>query len=321
MSKKKTVGLRRSKMMLIFAVVAEILKRMGLGKQLIRLNMRQMRSEKLKRKAFKGYQPTEHDVFVTTFAKSGTNWMMQIAQQICHRGDAEFEHIHTVAPWPETPALGAIPLRDPGPLDASPTGLRIIKTHLETDFVPYDEKATYLTILRDPKEVLVSAYYFIGGILGLLNHVTIDEWYELAISPGGLIESWSTHAASFWEWRDRPNVLVLNFREVKSEPRRSIERVAAIMGVKLTEAQLSKVIERASLDYMKAHESQFGPPQSPFGDKSKPTLMIRRGVSGQSQELLSKAQQEEIDRLCQAQLREIGSDFPYVSEFESSSLG
>jgi hypothetical protein len=28
------------------------------------------------------------------FGKSGTHWMMRIAQQIAHRGEAEFDHIH-----------------------------------------------------------------------------------------------------------------------------------------------------------------------------------------------------------------------------------
>jgi hypothetical protein len=91
------------------------------------------------------------------------------------------------------------------------------------------------------------------------------------------------------------------------------------MGVELTEAQQSKVIERASIDYMKAHESQFAPPQALFSDKSKPTLMIRRGASGGSEELLSQAQQAEIDRLCEAQLRKIGSDLPYAREFGLST--
>jgi len=316
LSKTKSAGLHRSKSMLLMGLVVEVGKRIGLSKQVLRLSMRRMRSQAVKEKAFADYQPTEHDVFVTTFAKSGTNWMMQIAQQISHRGEAEFPHIHAVAAWPDAPGLGPIPLLDTSPIDASPTGLRIIKTHLETQFVPYDEKSTYLTVLRDPKEVLVSSYYFMGGILGVLSHVTIDDWYELATAPGGLIESWAIHAASFWDWRDRPNVLVLNFAEIKRSPRESIERVAAIMGVELTEAQLAKVIERSSVDYMKAHESQFAPPQAPFGDKAKPTLMIRRGASGKSEELLSPSQQAEIDRHCQAELRKLGSDFPYSTDFQ-----
>ena len=88
------------------------------------------------------------------------------------------------------------------------------------------------------------------------------------------------------------------------------------MGVELTEPQLEKVIERASFEYMQAHESQFAPPQSPFGDRSKPVLMIRRGATGKSEEALSSAQQAEVDRLCQVELEKLGSDFPYAREFD-----
>ena len=301
--------------MVAFGVLTEIAKRLGLGKQVVKLPMRRLRSHKLKALAFAGYEPTEHDVFVATFGKSGTNWMMQIAQQIAHRGEAEFDHIHSVAAWPDSPAPGPIPLHDAGPRESSPTGLRIIKTHLETEYVPYEPKATYLTVLRDPKEVLVSSYYFIGGLLGVLSHVTIDDWFELATASGGLMEAWAIHTASFWDWRDRENVLVLNFRDVKGEARQSIERVAATMGVDLTEEQFAKVLDRASLDYMKAHESQFAPPQAVFADRANPTLMIRRGASGGSEELLSHAQQSEIDRRCQSELLKIGSEFPYLKMF------
>ena len=36
----------------------------------------------------KDYVPTEHDVFVCSYFKSGTNWTMQIATQIAYRGRA-----------------------------------------------------------------------------------------------------------------------------------------------------------------------------------------------------------------------------------------
>jgi hypothetical protein len=320
-SEKPFRGLRRNALAnLPFALITEVGKRLGFGKQIVALGTRRLRSPKVMEKAFRGYEPTEHDVFVTTFGKSGTNWMMQISQQITHRGDAEFEHIHAVVPWPEAPGLGPIPLRDMGPLEASPTGLRVIKTHLKTAYVPYNEKATYLTVLRDPKEVLVSSYHFLCGMFGMLDHVSFDDWAEMFFETDGFGTAWVEHAASFWEWRNRPNVLVLNFREIKREPRKSIEQVAAAMGVALTETELAKVIERASFEYMQAHESQFAPPQPPFGDKSKPILMVRRGASGKSEELLSPAHQAKVDRFCQSQLRGLGSDFPYETEFDLAEL-
>jgi hypothetical protein len=84
------------------------------------------------------YRPDEHDVFVCTYFKSGTNWMLQVAHQIANRGGAEFDHIHDWVPWPECPSLDfAVDLLDPLPQRESPTGLRIIKTHLEWSKIPY----------------------------------------------------------------------------------------------------------------------------------------------------------------------------------------
>ena len=67
------------------------------------------------------YQPTEHDVFVVTYVKSGTNWMMQLAHQLLFTASGEYEHIHCVVAWPDTKLMGpmanyAIPVRGPARL-------------------------------------------------------------------------------------------------------------------------------------------------------------------------------------------------------------
>lgn len=302
--------------MLPVVLLTQVAKRLGLAKPMVRLALEVMLSPKKKAKAFEGYDPTRHDVLVATFGKSGTNWMMQIAQQIAHRGEAEFDHIHDVVAWPDTPVPGTVGLVDPGPQAQSPTGLRVIKTHLETAYVPYSADAKYLTVLRDPKEVLVSSYYFLGGLFAVLNHLSIDDWFGLFTRSGAMAASWAEHTASFWAWRDRPNVLVLNYRDVKKEPRRCLERVADVMGVPLTEAQLEKVLERSSFAYMKARESQFAPPLLPLMKLADRPLMVRRGQTGESEELLSVAQQAAIDRISQEELRRLGSDFPYASFFD-----
>jgi len=42
-----------------------------------------------------------------------------------------------------------------------------------------------------------------------------------------------------------------------------------------------------------------------------PGSMIRAGRQGGSSELLTRAQQREIDAYCMAELKRLGSDFPY----------
>jgi hypothetical protein len=46
--------------------------------------------------------------------------------------------------------------------------------------------------------------------------------------------------------------------------------------------------------------------------------MIRSGKSGASEELLTKEQQDAVDRRCLAELERLGSDFPYAELFAGS---
>ena len=306
---------KRPLAMTIMGLAMQLGKRIGLAKPMLTASMGRMFDADKMARAFHGYEPTEHDVFVATFGKSGTNWMMQISQQIAHYGAAEFDHIHERVPWPDGPSGPVGDIHDSRFAEESPTGLRVIKTHLPTEHVPYDEAAAYLTVIRDPKEVMVSAYYFLCGVLGVLDYLTFDDWYEITMDSDRLVDNWATHTASFWEWRERANVLVVSYSEIIKEPVASIELVAKTMGVELTAEQLDAVVERSSFPYMKVHESQFAPPPPPFSRNGERAKMIRSGKTGGSDEALSVEQQMEIDQRCIAELGKLGSDFPYTTAF------
>lgn len=117
-------------------------------------------------KAFAGYTPTARDVFVCSYFKSGTNWAMHMAYQVAERGEGEFEDILDVIPWVDCPNQDTTVARDdPRPARRSKTGRRIIKTHARARFVPYNEQARYICLVRDPKDVVVSGHHFFGSML------------------------------------------------------------------------------------------------------------------------------------------------------------
>jgi hypothetical protein len=287
----------------------------GRASAALELVSRKMTSDEHRARLFAGYEPAPHDVFVTVFHKSGTNWALQMVQQIAWCGAAEFTHVHEVAPWVEGPFTGIVALDDPRPWRASPAGFRPIKTAIGSRFVPYNEAARYLNVVRDPKEVAVSSYLFMMGVLGFREHISLEDWLAFSHREGapGL---WPAHTAGFWAWRDRPNVLSLQFSELKRDLPGAVATVATFLGVELTEAELDRVVERCSFASMQREEDRFGPPRLPFRPKGETPLMIRRGAVGGSGELLSRAQQAEVDRFSQAELKRLGSDFPYREFFE-----
>ena len=304
--------------LLFLMVVGRLMTAVGKPESFMRFMARKINAPKEKRRAFANYAPTSHDVFVATFAKSGTNWMMQITQQIAYYGAAEFKHIHDLVPWPDL-ALVRIEARldDPTISQRSPTGLRIIKTHFERDYVPFDEQAKYISVIRDPKEVIVSSYYFAKGVFDPMG-VTYDfeQWLTLALQPEDFpFGDWAVHTASWWASRREPNVFVITYNELKQNLAENVPKIANFMDVSLTAEQLDSVVERSSFAWMKAHESQFKPPMPPQRGNKEVPLMMRSGKIGQSSELLSAAQQAEVDQLFRARLKELNSDFPYDELF------
>jgi len=285
-----------------------------------------MRKKGAAKNPFRTYSPTSHDVFVAAYVKSGTNWMMQIAHQLAFHGQAEYEHIHSVVPWPDVTLSGplrhyAIPVEDPSVWMASPEQKRVIKTHFDWDQLPYSEKARYIIVIRDPKDVFVSSYYFFvkDGPLSF-TRFSVDTWYKVFLSKSlGPWSSWSTNTAGYWAQRHRPNVLIVSFKSMKRDLRGTVRRVADFMDVRVSDQVIERVCEKASFDYMKRIDDKFRAWQFiPWGSPAAP--MMRKGTEGTSSELLSLERQRLLDEHFMAELDRLGADFPY-QEFCDVSPG
>ena len=265
---------------------------------------------------FRDYVPGKQDVFVATYAKSGTNWMMQIAHQLIWHGAGEFEHIHSVVPWPDTQVLGpgmrryAVPLQDARDWETSPERKRVIKTHFDWELLPYSDDARYIMVLRDPKDIFVSSYFFVrDGVLGAAMP-SVDTWYKLFLSDGFLLGgSWAANTAGYWAQRHRPNVLIVSFKSMKRDLKTTVRKVAQFLDIETQEAWIDVVSQKSSFEYMKGidHKFRMGKmiPWRPEG------AMMRKGLQGGSSELLSRERQKEMDAHFMAELKRLGSDFPY----------
>jgi hypothetical protein len=261
------------------------------------------------------YEPTAHDVFICSYYKSGTNWTMQIAVQIAHRGRAEFEHIHDLVSWPDmTLRAGyAIPLANDEPQRCAPTGLRVIKTHVALDALPCSPAARYICVVRDPKDVFVSSYHFTRAmVLGPLMP-TVDAWLDAYLSADTALGSWAGHLASGWRLRNSGNVLFLTYESMRADLPAAVDKIAAFMGVALQPDERAAVIERSTFAYMKKIGHKFDAPGAPWARPEG--SMMRRGESGKSAELISAEQQRRIDDYWRAELVRLNCDFAYDAEF------
>jgi hypothetical protein len=241
---------------------------------------------------------------------------MQICQQLAHRGAAEFDHIHDLVPWPDNMDGRPISLDDPASWRDSPTGLRVIKTHLGEAYVPRSGAARYVVVLRDPKEVLVSSYHFLAPLLGVADTLDPADWLDLFVgSRESGVEAWVDHSLGWWGLRDAPEVLVLFFADMKRDLPGTVDLIAAHLAVTLSGDERAAVIERSGLSWMKANNDKFAPVPMPFARPTHMPDMVRRGVSGGSAELYTPEQLAHVDTLALASLARRGSAFPYAARF------
>ena len=91
----------------------------------------------------------------------------------------------------------------------------------------------------------------------------------------------------------------------------TIQQIADFVGIDLTEAQRNKVAEKSSFAYMKANNHKFDPPAWESGY----VPLIRKGKMGSAKELLSPAQQAQVDAFCLNEFERMGSTFPYAKKF------
>ncbi|MCP5097600.1 MAG: sulfotransferase domain-containing protein, partial [Chloroflexi bacterium] len=279
---------------LLFSYMRWLGFKLGLATQLHNLFAKISNSPATKQKAFNNYKPSKHDVLVCVYGKSGTNWILQMVTQIAHHGQAEFNHIHDIVPFPDAPGVYDTVSLDKPTHKSAPTNQRAIKTHLEAEYVPYSTEAKYLVGIRDPKDALVSSFYFTATLLPGLTNMGMDAWADKFIAGTSVYGSWSKQVSSFWLWRNRKNVMFVYFGEMKQDLAGHVRRIAEFMEITLTEEEVALVTRKSSFAYMKAINKKFTPPFPDVGGFPE-ALMIRKGKQGEYKTELSPALHQKVD--------------------------
>lgn len=260
--------------------------------------------------AFSGYTMQRGDVVASAYVKAGTNWVMYMCHQLAHLGAADFEHVQDVMPWPDAAAPDYwLSLHDDGPRQ-SPTGYRLIKSHLPSTALPLSPAAKYIAVTRDPKDCAASSYHYFRTILMGPTMPPPDVWLEHCMSEQAIFGRWDLFTATWYALRDCENVLFLRFEDIKADTAGTVDQVAKFLGLKLTEEVRAKVIDATTFKNMKAINDRFYPVrQSLWSDPNG--KIIRNGQVGDGRALFSASALDRFDSAMAQGLESLSSDFSY----------
>lgn len=196
------------------------------------------------------FRPGPTDVLIATFPKCGTTWLQQIVHGLRTRGSMDFDEITLVVPWLEL--AGDLGLDPDAPQAAEP---RAFKSHLSWEEIP--KGGRYLSMVRDPGDVLVSLYHFHEGWRFEPGAITLGDYArQFFLAPERGRRYWR-HTASWWRQRGRGDVLLLSYEAVCADLPGAVRRIARFIGRPLDRGLLDVVVRQSSIGFMKAHGSRF----------------------------------------------------------------
>ena len=196
------------------------------------------------------FRPGPTDVLIATFPKCGTTWLQQIVHGLRTRGSMDFDEITLVVPWLEL--AGDLGLDPDAPQAAEP---RAFKSHLSWEEIP--KGGRYLSMVRDPGDVLVSLYHFHEGWRFEPGAITLGDYArQFFLAPERGRRYWR-HAASWWRQRGRGDVLLLSYEAVCADLPGAVRRIARFIGCPPDLGLLDLVVRQSSIGFMKAHGSRF----------------------------------------------------------------
>ncbi|MCU1462199.1 MAG: Sulfotransferase protein [Acidimicrobiales bacterium] len=258
-----------------------------------------------------GFAFRDGDIVISTAAKCGTTWTQMVCGLLVFQ-TLEFDRpLDRISPWLDmvTRDLAGV-VAD---LEAQ-THRRFIKTHTPLDGVPWDDRVTYIGVGRDPRDVALSmdnhmANMDLGVLLAARERVVGNDdlaelfpdgppvpeateigrfWAWVDAEDDGRGNSLAItlhHFATFWTARDRPNVVLLHYDDLKADLEGQMRGLAARLGIEVAESRWPALVEAATFDRMRARADVVVP-------NAADTLWLEnrqffnKGTSGQWRDLI-----------------------------------
>ncbi|HEX4822231.1 MAG TPA: sulfotransferase domain-containing protein [Acidimicrobiales bacterium] len=272
---------------------------------------------------WEGFQFRDDDIVISTASKCGTTWMQMQCALLLFQDPVLPAPLTRLSPWVDIQTETRESVM--WVLEAQ-THRRFIKTHTPLDGIPWDDRVTYITVGRDPRDVALSWDNHMGNlnIEKVLNQrievAGADDLEELltpemlAPPEDPIVRFWTwiengsiddpdisglpsliNHLQTFWVKRDLPNVALFRYEDMKADLDASMRRLASLLGVEVDEAKWPTLVEAATFDKMRDRASDLAP-QVTHEFWQDDARFFHVGGSGQWRAFFDDAAQERYDK-------------------------
>ena len=188
------------------------------------------------------------DIFIVSYPKSGNTWTRFLVGNLIYQDEpVTFANVESRLP--------SLYVHSDRKLRKLP---RILKSH--DCFDPRYKTVIY--IVRDPRDVLVSAYHY-----AIKLGVVPDNWgierfvpalLDGSFDSGLLVNprwgSWYDNVASWLAMKDNRSFLLLRYEDMLDDPERELVKVANFLSIESTPERLARAVRLSSADHMRELE-------------------------------------------------------------------
>lgn len=263
------------------------------------------------------------DVFVCSYPKNGNTWAREIVYRILVDPDVKkFDTRIQDIRCPDLQLYGpngdtwkgheGKPLRE---LESP----RIFKCHYPWNCMPkeaIEKNCKIIFIARNYKDTAVSGYSMMSGfvmpdgetkVLQDDLKTMLHRWQGRRAVYGGYF----FNVLSFWEQRQRENVLFMFYEEMVGDPVGAVKKICSFLERKITEEQLQKIVIETSFDKMKMDPSCNWEFLNTVGISKEAPPFMRKGKVGNWKEHFDDEMSAICDDYIEKYLQGTGLTFQY----------
>ncbi|XP_055020311.1 amine sulfotransferase-like isoform X2 [Boleophthalmus pectinirostris] len=248
----------------------------------------------------------DSDVFVVTYPKSGTSWMQQILLLLLSKGDIESVCKRSV--YSNFELMSWIEVRQQVQKFINAESPRFSLSHLLFDMMPTalgQKKGKVIYVARNPKDIVVSYYYFhkIGRILETPK--SFDDFFDKFLNGEVMAGSWFDHIKTWYSHRDELNMLFITYEEMIMDLKSAVKKTADFLEIELTEDELQNVVKHSTFENMKQNPKANYKNMAILLDSTQGSL-LRKGTIGDWKNHFTVSQNERFDKVFEREMK----DFP-----------
>ncbi|MBV8980739.1 MAG: sulfotransferase domain-containing protein [Acidimicrobiia bacterium] len=285
---------------------------------------RRYRSLVIDSQRWDGFEFRDDDIVISTPAKCGTTWMQMLCALLIFQTPDLPGRLTELSPWLDIQTEA----RDDvlATLEAQ-QHRRFIKTHTPLDGIPFDERVTYISVGRDPRDVAVSwDNHFQNMNLGVFLQaraaaVGIDDLEEVlpdgppipSADPRDRFWQWMDddtaalngisglrgtlhHLSTFWAARGESNVALFHYADLQADLEGEFRALAGILGIEIDDNLVPALVDAAYFDSMRSRASELAPQVKVEGFWNDDNRFFHVGGSGQWEQFMAPGDAERYEK-------------------------